>query len=57
MQIEGLGSFLTFIGGGYTVVALVSKSLKFGNLLKPMMGFSLNIDLQSGLFGIMFHFL
>ena len=57
VQIGGLGSLLTSVGGGYKTVALVSKSLEFGNLLKPMMGFYLNIDPQSMLFIIMSQFL
>ena len=39
------------------MVAFVSRSLRFGNLPKPIMFFSVNIGPRSGLFFIMFQFL
>ena len=43
--------------GGYTVVELVSMSLKFGSLLNPTIDSVVKIDPQSGLLEIMFQFL
>ena len=52
VHVGGIGSLLSFGGGGYNVVALVSRSLKLDNFLNLTMGLSLNIGPQSGLFVI-----
>ena len=43
--------------GGYTVVELVSISLRFGSLLNPTIDLVVKIGPQSGLLEIMFQFL
>ena len=53
----GLAGVLSRMLGGYWVLALVSKFLRLGNFLKPIMGLSLKIGPQSGLFSIIFQFL
>ena len=45
---------LVSVAGGNVTVALVSISLRFGNLLYPMSGLSLKIFLSSSVFWIMF---
>ena len=46
-----------FSWGGYTVVELVSISLKFGSLQNPIIGSVVKIGPQSGQLEIMFQFL
>ena len=53
----GLGWVFSKMLGGYWVLALVSKFLRLGNFLKPIMGLFLKIGPQSGLFSIIFQFL
>ena len=47
----------SFCWGGYTVIELVSISLKFESLLSPTIGLAVKIGPQSGLFEIIFQFL
>ena len=47
VQIGGFGGGSTVVGKGYLMDALVGMSLRFGNLLKPTSGLSLNNYPQS----------
>ena len=57
VQISGLGVWVISWVGGYLILTFVSLSLKFGNLLKPIMGLSSNVDPQSELLVMIFQFL
>ena len=48
--------FLEASGGGYLITEEVSKSLRFGNFLKPIIGASRNICPSSSQLEIMFQF-
>ena len=54
VQWVGISFVLTISFGGYEMEALVSLSLRLGNLLKPMIGLSGNVLEQSLLCWIMF---
>ena len=56
-NVSGFNVGATVVGKGYVIGALVSISLRFGNLLNPITGLSLNISLQSGLLLSIFQFL
>ena len=47
VQIGDLGESVGVPGEGYVIDALVCKSLRFGSLLNPTSGFSLNNSPQS----------
>ena len=53
----GISFLVSMVFGGYTMEALVSISLRFGSLLKPMIGLSGNVLEQSLLCWIMFQLL
>ena len=57
VHMAGLGGAISSFTGGYLRIAFVRVSLKFGNLLKPVMGLSWNRFPQSTLLEIMFQFL
>ena len=57
VQIGGLSGGSTVVARGYLIDAFVNMSLRFGNLLKPTSGLSLNNCPQSGLLLRIFQFL
>ena len=57
VQTVGLCTLVFVLVGGYCIEAFVSMSLRFGSLLKPITGLSLNRWPQSGLLLIIFQFL
>ena len=57
VQMGAFGGGVDISEGRYLIEALVSMSLRFGNLLKPISGLSLNNSPQSGLLLIMFKLL
>ena len=57
VQIFGMGSVVTVSVGGKSMVELVMRSLKLGNLLYPIIGGLGNKSPQSVLLLIMFQFL
>ena len=56
VQCVGIIDRVSILIGGYEIEALVSISVRFGNLLEPMMGLSGNVWAQSLLSSMMFQF-
>ena len=54
VQCLGMICFIDISLTGYVMVALIRRSLRFGNLLKPTIGLSLNVWTQSLLYSIIF---
>ena len=57
VQCLGMICFVGISLTGYVMDALVRRSLRFGNLLKPTIGLSLNVWTQSLLCSIIFQLL